>query len=245
MLRTRCSSYLLRSTSRITVRSYATATRSSIRRDAYIFVGLASITAAVWYYQQSSSVTNVDIDGLPVSTKSGSGNTFKITVGSKGQEHTFQRKPVEEQERMLHEHETGKRIGRRGNPVVRWDSNWVGSNEPCEDRAAVDNVPRSRGATEMVPWWKFWSQSDTTPRLRVEGDRDIALFSIIDGHAGDATSKLLTKTLHPTLTLSLAALQAGQAASPWKAIIDTLKPLAGTNGSVWSPTTVSTALQQA
>jgi pyruvate dehydrogenase phosphatase len=108
--------------------------------------------------------------------------------------------------------------------VVRWDRNWVASNEPCEDRSAVDVVPRLRSAKDMG-WWPssnlpFDSSMKSPPSSaqaeqpteganRPDGSKDLVMFSIMDGHAGHATSELLSKVLHPTLALGLAGLQAG------------------------------------
>ena len=223
-------------------RRYASSTSgNSIRRDAYIFLGLATATGAVWYYQSRSSSTSSP-DGLFKSLSSG--NTFTVRVGSAKTEHTFTRKPDEEIERMLHEHEDGQRIGRPGNPVFRWDRSWVGSNEPCEDRSAVNLVPRLRGATEMGPWWKFWASGSPAPRI--EGDRDLTFFSIFDGHAGDATSELLSRTMHPTLALALVGLQAGQTGwldGGWKNALAGLAPWEA--GKAWNPASVVQTLQKA
>ena len=173
--------------------------------------------------------------GSSLRLPSGLGKTFTVKAG--GQEHTFTRKPDAQIEQMLHEHADGERIQRAGNPVVRWDRNWVGSNEPCEDRSAVIVVPRLRGAKEMTAWWKFWESSPDRIAARVDGDRDLTFFSIFDGHAGDATSELLSRTMHPTLALALTGLQAGQTwfEGKWKWI----------GGSAWDVDAVTATLQKA
>lgn len=135
---------------------------------------------------------------------------------------------------MLHEHEVTSSPGRAGNPVVRWDTNWVAANEPCEDRYAADIVPRgndksSRGSGANI--------IDDKP-----GKRDLVLVSIIDGHAGDSCSRLLARALHPSLAISLAGLQAGivPGASWYSKITDAL-----TFSKSWSPSNISKTLQEA
>ncbi|ORY23538.1 phosphatase 2C-like domain-containing protein [Naematelia encephala] len=197
-------------TSRSLSTSTATAGRSTHVRDAIISVGL--LTSAYALYRYGSTSTSTSTSSLP--------KTFTITVGKS--QYTFPRLSNEAVDTMLHEHETSARIGRTGNPVIKWDRNWVGSNEPCEDRSAVDVIPRDAG--------------------------DLVFFSVLDGHGGDATSKLLVKTLHPTLALSLASLKAGFVPSvdntSWSAFIKKLNPLSYLE-EAWTPSNVILSLQKA
>lgn len=208
---------------RFATRNYASKSAgSSASTTGLISIGFLLAAAGAYYYESRSA------------TLSGYPSTFNIRIRNK--DYSYTRKTDAELETILTEHEDGQIIGRRGNPVVRWDRNWVGSNEPCEDRSAVDIVPRSQGVTDQ-------HTAKGQVVKRVEGDRDIALFSIMDGHAGDATSRLLAKALHPTLTLALAGLQAGkEAPSGWKAFnplnwFESVKP--------WSPATVTQTIQEA
>ncbi|WWC57705.1 uncharacterized protein I303_100239 [Kwoniella dejecticola CBS 10117] len=170
-------------------RSYSNASspsQSSIRTTGILSVGVLASAYALYAYETSQSSDST----VGKSLNEVYGSKFDINIrGSRGvQSYEFIRKSEEEVETLLKEHESGmKTVGRRGNPVVRWDTNWVGSNEPCEDRFASNIIPRN---------------SD-------QPGKDLMLFSIIDGHAGDATSKLLEKTLHPVLSVALAGLQAG------------------------------------
>ena len=211
-------------------RSYSTqsaSTSSSVRRNGIISIALLAAAAGAYYYeQQSSKSTTTTIDGRSINLTSQFGRTFTVPrPGKPGKVETFVRKSHQEIEAMLHANEDGQVVGRKGNPVVKWDRNWVGSNEPCEDRSAIDIVPRSRGASD-----------GKSSVARVEGDRDISLFSIIDGHAGDATSKLLARTLHPSIALSLAGLQAAQA---------TWNPMTWVGGNKWNSSSITKSIRNA
>ncbi|WVO20711.1 uncharacterized protein IAS62_002010 [Cryptococcus decagattii] len=211
------------------LRPYTTSSSSSSSSSVNVnvktaFASVALLTSAYLLYQYESGSGPFS---LPVHK-----STFKVNIqtGRGGvQTYEFARKPADQVERELRQHESSQTVGRRGNPVMRWDSNWVGSNEPCEDRWAADLVPKAcrsrRLVQETVGFWKGWykgdaidvpasasasaSASTSTREEEGEGNGDWMLFSIMDGHAGDATSSLLAKTLHPTLSMALASLQAG------------------------------------
>lgn len=218
------------------IRFYATAreTKASIRRNGLISVALLIGAAGAYYYE------SIAPDGSSADSPDASaGQPFSLRVGGKTQ--TFVRKSDRETEAMLHTNEDGQMVGRKGNPVIRWDRNWLGSNEPCEDRSAVDILPRKRGVSDQKSILQSLTGGMDAPRPNaVEGDRDIAMFSIIDGHAGDATSKLLSKALHPTLAISLAGLQAG-VPTGWQA----LNPAAWFAGKSWNPAGVTDTLKKA
>ncbi len=78
--------------------------------------------------------------------------------------------------------------------AIRYDSNWVASNDPMEDRHAEDVVPHRTIVTTKAA-------DNKTPGIK--------LFSVIDGHGGWATSELVSRTLHPMIVLSLRSLYAG------------------------------------
>lgn len=190
------------------------------------------------------------------------------------QTYEFERKPDDQVERELRAHEISRRIERKGNPVVRWDNNWLGSNEPCEDRWATDLVPGGVGGEqravggrirEAVRFWTRWYKGDSigldsTLSNSDDGDgddngetargkRDLMLFSIMDGHAGDATSSLLQKSLHPTISDALAGLQRGNVPhrhTVWEQWAGYLSPWywLGTD-KVWTPENVSKTIQNA
>lgn len=223
-------------------------------------MSVALLTSAYLLYQYES-------DSVPFP---GHKSTFKVNIrtGRGGvQTYEFPLKPADQVERELREHESSRKVGRKGNPVVRWDSNWVGSNEPCEDRSAVDLVPRGRDVAGngkgmgngVVGFWKGWYKGDSIPESALtreeegEGKHDWMLFSIMDGHAGDATSSLLAKTLHPTLSMALASLQAGHPPRRqndgwgWAQWVGYLSPWGwlGLGNDVWTPENVSKTIQNA
>jgi pyruvate dehydrogenase phosphatase len=193
---------------------------------------LLSASLAVWYYESSSA------GGVLTAAEP----EFSVTIGSgsRRRTETFKFKPDAELEAMLHAHENTNEPKRAGNPVARWDTNYVPSNEPCEDRSAADVVERGAGSAS---WYAKWLGLGG-PAFDEEkpGKRDLVMVSVIDGHAGDATSRLLSRTLHPSLTVGLAGLQAGivPGASWYTKIADTL-----TRTRTWSPANVSKTLQSA
>jgi pyruvate dehydrogenase phosphatase len=166
--------------------------------------------------------------------------------------YNFRRLPERDIEAKLHSNESSSVVDRPGNPVVRWDRNWVGSNEPCEDRSAIDIVPRSQSWRDTQRWWKWnWGGvgASAAAEASTPGSKDIMMFSVLDGHAGDATSQLLSKTLHPTLTLALAGLQAGISPtlgiSKWSQLASYLDPAQWLPGGIWTPENVSRTIQSA
>lgn len=231
------------------------------------FVSVALLTSAYLLYQYESGSGSRSGSG-PFSL-SGHKSTFKVNIrtGRGGlQTYEFPRKPADQVERELREHESSQTVGRRGNPVVRWDSNWVGSNEPCEDRWAADLVSRERErrlVQEAVGFWKGWYKGDSidvptsasasasTREEGGEGKGDWMLFSIMDGHAGDATSSLLAKTLHPTLSMALASLQAGNPPARqndgwgWGRWGRWAWSWLGLGNDVWTPENVSKTIENA
>lgn len=146
---------------------------------------------------------------------------MEVGPGRNRQSFTFERKTPEEQEHMLHANERSTVPARLGNPVARWDLNVVASNEPCEDRNAVDIIPRSA-------------------KGGAEGSRDLVIISVIDGHAGDDTSQLLSRTLNPTVAIGLAGLEAGIVPGQtwYNKLVDTL-----TWAKTWSTTNVTKAIE--
>jgi pyruvate dehydrogenase phosphatase len=153
---------------------------------------------------------------------------FKMSVrGRNGiEEYKFFRKTDASAEAHLKFHESVNMVGRDGNPVVRWDRNWVESNEPNEDRSAVDIIP-GLGAKE--------------------GEKDLMLVSVLDGHGGPATSELLRTTLHPVLAVGMADVKAGIVPTGekgwWTSITDKVNPLKWMTGSAYSPGNVCLAIQ--
>lgn len=203
--------------------------QSAMKRNTLLAGVLLTASLAVWYYETKE---------MGVYTPE---PEFTVTLGSgsRRRTETFKFKPDAELEKMLHEHEKTNEPKRAGNPVARWDTNYVASNEPCEDRSAADVVERGPGPAS---WYGKWFGSAPAVDETKPGKRDLVMVSVIDGHAGDATSRLLARTLHPSLTVNLAGLQAGlvPGATWYTKIADTL-----TWANTWSPANVSKTLQSA
>lgn len=124
----------------------------------------------------------------------------------------------EESEAVLKKGESSTVIDRPGNPVVRWDKNYLPSREKGEDHHAIDIIPRPELFSLVNPdittaFWKAWGDvrnialhHDDKLITGVAGDgtKDVMMISVFDGHGGehgtpDGTSRLLKKTLHGCL----------------------------------------------
>ncbi|KAK6904804.1 hypothetical protein I204_08407 [Kwoniella mangroviensis CBS 8886] len=239
-------------------RPYSTSTSSSptpprIRTTAFLSIAVLTSAYLLYQYEISTSPASGSSEGgkgKSLNEQYGSKFDIRIRTSRNGvQSYEFIRKSEEEVEKILTEHESGNnQVGRKGNPVIRWDTNWVGSNEPCEDRFASNLIPRRYSSNSAF----HKSSTDITEAQgEGEGEKDLMLFSIIDGHAGDATSKLLEKTLHPTLSVALAGLQAGYVPNDpqGKSWYDKLNPISWlysyTKTGSWNPENVTRTLQHA
>lgn len=195
------------------------------KRNAIIATVLFAAAAGVWYWETKTLFEPAEPD-------------LQVTFGSGSRRRTesFKRKTVAEANAMLKEHEETRDIDRPGNPVVRLDSNYLASNEPIEDRSAADVVPRGQ------PKGSWWGSAAPAEAANKPGKRDLVFVSVIDGHAGDATSQLLSKTLHPTLTIALAGLQSGiiPGHSFWHKIYDW-----ATFSKVWTPSHIADSIKNA
>ncbi|KAJ9118065.1 hypothetical protein QFC24_006337 [Naganishia onofrii] len=109
-------------------------------------------------------------------------------------------------EKLLRQHETSRTFRPiTSNGVVRFDNNWVASNDPIEDRHVehylscnILSSTSAKGFNEID--LELMDQSDSS---------SLKLFSVIDGHAGYATADVLAKDLHPRVIKSLQSLYAG------------------------------------
>ncbi|WVF66667.1 hypothetical protein IAT40_001408 [Kwoniella sp. CBS 6097] len=250
-----------------TYSSSSTSSTPNVKTTAVLSIALLASAYALYTYEQSSTGSNEADESSSSSSskdivKGGEKFTLNIRTSRGPQSYEFLRRSSDEVERILTEHETGeKSVGRNGNPVVRWDTNWVGSNEPCEDRWASNLIPRKQTSSDQkTSWLSSWSastssstdQHDSTAQQTLAGKKDLMLFSIMDGHAGDATSRLLEKTLHPTLAVALAGLQAGYVPEKdgWKKWAQAVSPthwaeIALGKGNVWTPENVTKTIQNA
>jgi pyruvate dehydrogenase phosphatase len=210
-------------------RGYATSPMpggdKTVRRNALLAGGLLATSAILYYYEVTTAGPSEALNSLV---------TESFTIKAGGENHTFTRLPAAEAEMKLTAHQETREINRPGNPVFKVDRSWLGSNEPCEDRMAADLVPR-----------------DTLPGgpkvAGREGANDMLFASVLDGHAGDATSILLSSVLHPTLSVALAGLQSGDVpkATGWKAVLDWTNPMSWIGGNVWTPANIAQTIQAA
>lgn len=215
-------------------RPYATAPPSpsenaTLRRNAILAAGLLTTSAVLYYYEITTAGPSSALSSLTTDT---------FTVAAGGKNYTFNRLSEVEAEAKLTANEETREINRAGNPVFKVDRSWLGSNEPCEDRMASDLIPRDTlpGAPK-VP----------TRGGSKEGYHDLVFASVLDGHAGDATSILLSDILHPTLTVALAGLQSGHAplTTGWRSILQWTNPMSWIGGNVWTTANIAQTLQDA
>lgn len=205
--------------------SSAQSTKPNVRLNALLAVSLLAAAAGAYYYETQSGSSITPISKSKSLQRNAKTPEFSVHIRQRDgvKEYKFIRRSDEEVEKTLVEHQKTHNYTRIGNPVKRVDTNWVGSNEPCEDRSAIDLVPRNtKPQASLWNWLGASSTSTPSPSLsekpiavdrlqpiQARGDRDLMFFSVLDGHAGSATSELLSKVLHPTLTIALAGLEAG------------------------------------
>lgn len=215
-------------------RPYATVPPSpsenaTLRRNALLAAGLLTTSAILYYYEITTAGPSSALSSLTA-------DTFTIAAG--GQNYTFNRLSEADAEAKLTANEETREINRPGNPVFKVDRAWLGSNEPCEDRMAADLIPRDTlpGAPKVRP-----TAGDR------EGSNDLLFASVLDGHAGDDTSILLSNVLHPTLSVALAGLQSGHVpkSTGWKAVLEWTNPMSWIGVNVWNASNIAQTLQDA
>jgi pyruvate dehydrogenase phosphatase len=119
-----------------------------------------------------------------------------------------------ETEGMLHANERTITLDRPGNPLWRYDTNFIPGNKRTEDAHAVDILSKDDLeylVTEQTPGSgrSFWERWSVGKRSQVQsevgkGNKDIVLASVFDGHNDThVLSELLSKTLHATLARNL------------------------------------------
>ncbi|KAJ9103113.1 hypothetical protein QFC21_002535 [Naganishia friedmannii] len=91
------------------------------------------------------------------------------------------------------------------NGVVRFDNNWVGCNDPCEDRHVESYLSRDLLFSASPVSAKVEPILVDQPEVS-----SLKLFSMIDGHGGVATADVLARDLHPRVIRSLQSLYGGK-----------------------------------
>lgn len=232
-------------------------------------LAIAAIAAAgiAYYYDITSSSSSSSSTGTGILSHK---DDFEVTIGrgERARTFTYPRLSTDGAGKKLRAHESGEIVDRVGNPVLKWDRTVLESNEPCEDRSAVDLIPRKTSSRNMPsfisrlfgtnPIDESSTTQSTDSNKRGEGsgvtggekngngEKDIMLFSIMDGHGGWATSDLLSKVLHPTLTLSLIGLQSGMIPNEngWNGILKKVNPFSWV-GEVWGKENVMKTISAA
>ncbi|WVF69344.1 hypothetical protein IAT40_004120 [Kwoniella sp. CBS 6097] len=131
-------------------------------------------------------------------------------------------------------------MDRKGNVVVRWDTNTLAANLVSEDEMSIDLFSRSDFTTlrprkqedndgsQKESYWSVWGKvrslllsstdltgangngnngSEAKPLPQPgDGQDDLMLVSMLDGHGGGQTSALMKKVLNGTLAYALAGL---------------------------------------
>ncbi|KAM0751610.1 protein serine/threonine phosphatase 2C [Meredithblackwellia eburnea MCA 4105] len=135
---------------------------------------------------------------IPYESQGGASTTKTLTLLS--QHETNQR---------LTEHQQSFSVGRRSNPVIRYDTNFLNSNSPIEDDSCVVVLERD-------------------PQSKVAGD--LMFWGIFDGHSGWQTSRLLSSSLVSYVARELDLVY--RAAQPYSS--HPLVPSNTSSASFWS-----------
>lgn len=104
-----------------------------------------------------------------------------------------------EVDRVLREHERSTKVERPNGSclVAQYDTNSVASNDPIEDKRAEVIVERDR------PIWSSISDAAAQQAMVNAPNGDLCFFAVMDGHAGYATSTLLSQKLIAFVALEL------------------------------------------
>jgi len=200
---------------------------SPLGQGALAAVAVAAGTSFGYYL---ASLTTDSTKKLPTTTFDGkhaeyqlraNGQVFDLTIPSQSNpKSTHAVLSLAETEAMLKANANSISVKQRpGNPILRWDTNIIGANPVCEDRIAIDLVGKS-DIDELIrtasPFWPTWRdvrtralsivapwQNASPEVMPGSGSKDIALFSVFDGHQGTATVEHISKVLHPTLVRAL------------------------------------------
>ncbi|KAG9006607.1 hypothetical protein FRB94_000533 [Tulasnella sp. JGI-2019a] len=190
-------------------------------------VGSAAVVyySANYYYQSRNKDTSSGGSfTIPVKTRSTDGRSV-IT-----KDNPITRLSQAEIERKLTSHAVSYSIPRAGERRGRWryETASVASNAPIEDAHAEMIVrPGEAGAQALLGS----PNSGDTKRNTAAGQPlagDMLFFAIMDGHSGYNTSRLLAKTLIPSVALELSTLSsspvATQDAQGWLSYLKSYMP---------------------
>lgn len=176
-------------------------------------------------------IKTTTFNGWPASLVPGTAETVTAswaygpwgTAGQRQKTHLLL--PSSETEEMLHANESTVTINRPGNPLRRYDTNFIPGNKRTEDAHAVDILSKDDLeylVTEQAPgivrsFWERWSDVKISGgRSQVQnevanGSKDMVMASVFDGHNDThVLSDLLSKTVHASLAHSLGKQRQGQ-----------------------------------
>lgn len=121
-------------------------------------------------------------------------------------------------ERLLKQNAKSIKVQRKGNAVAQYDTGFVSVNAVNEDRLATTLLQgdlESLGREDERGFWQRWAEVRNAlwvdPKTKQEiqdgeGDNDILLLSVIDGHGGGpGVADLTSRALHACLAKGLAA----------------------------------------
>ncbi|WVW84565.1 hypothetical protein I302_106599 [Kwoniella bestiolae CBS 10118] len=149
--------------------------------------------------------------------------------------------PSEECEAKLARNQASHEVRRKGNPVVRVETNSLAANDKCEDEMSIDlltssDLPHLRKGEEGKGFWEYWGKlrnklsiglvaNEGDEKEKSDGSEDMMLLSVLDGHGGGQTSSLLRKVLHGTICWGLGGLREWTNQGVYQRIIDVYKAL--------------------
>ncbi|GAA5876822.1 hypothetical protein JCM1840_002055 [Sporobolomyces johnsonii] len=111
----------------------------------------------------------------------------------------------------LHENEASFAVSRRGNPVLRYDTNNLASNSPIEDDSCCVILERDA-------------------KNKVKGD--LVFWGVFDGHSGWQTSRLLSSSLVSYVARELDAVF--RSAAPYSDLLPSSASTSSSRPSIWS-----------
>lgn len=199
----------------------ALAILSSVAGGAYFYSTLVQSQSKPVNEDQDNGLVHTTIQfGWPATLRSTvlEGVEWAYDVGpfNSGKPVSFQYKLKDETEveEMFTKNQKSTVIKRKGNPVVRWDENFVMSTSG-EDRHAVDIVTQEEtlqlaqaGQLGAQSFWEKWTgikqghkeelnhRQDNVSAGTNIGRQDLVLFSVFDGFEGSTISELMKRGAH-------------------------------------------------
>ncbi|GAA5924529.1 type 2C protein phosphatase PTC5 [Sporobolomyces koalae] len=186
----------------------STTSRRSIVDIALIGVGGASLTGYLLYKMNEKKHDGND------TAPEGERSAFTIPVleqtGATGTKTLALLSPLETNQRLT-ENQASFAVSRRGNPVLRYDTNYLASNSPIEDDSCCVILERDA-------------------KNKVKGD--LVFWGVFDGHSGWQTSRLLSSSLVSYVARELDAVF--RSTAPYTDLLPNAQPATSSKPSIWS-----------